>query len=141
MTLTCVINRVIIMDQDATWYGGRHQPRRHCVRWGRSFPLPKKGTEPTPQLSAHVYCGQTAGWIKTALSMEMGLGPGHIVLDGTQLPSSKRGQSPLPNFGPFLGDCLPFAIRQLSVLSVCPVCQSRWCIFAKRLDRSRCHLV
>ena len=22
------------MDQDATWYGGRPPPRRHCVRWG-----------------------------------------------------------------------------------------------------------
>ena len=24
------------MDKDATWYGGRPQPRRHCVRWGPS---------------------------------------------------------------------------------------------------------
>jgi len=22
------------MDQDAIWYRGRPQPRRHCVRWG-----------------------------------------------------------------------------------------------------------
>jgi len=29
----------------------------------------------SPQFSAHVYCGQTAGWIKTALGMEVGLGP------------------------------------------------------------------
>jgi len=26
------------MDQDATWYGGRHLPKRHCVRWGPSSP-------------------------------------------------------------------------------------------------------
>ena len=26
------------MHQDATWYGGRHRPRRHCVRWGPSSP-------------------------------------------------------------------------------------------------------
>ena len=26
------------MDQDATWYGGRPRPRRHCARWGPSFP-------------------------------------------------------------------------------------------------------
>ena len=26
------------MDQDATWYGGRHRPRPHCVRWGSSSP-------------------------------------------------------------------------------------------------------
>jgi len=35
-----------------------------------------------PQFSAHVYCDQTAGWIKRALGMELGLGPVHIVLDG-----------------------------------------------------------
>jgi len=26
------------MDQDATWYGGRPRPRRHCARWRPSFP-------------------------------------------------------------------------------------------------------
>ena len=26
------------MHQDTTWYGGRPQPRRHCVRWGLSSP-------------------------------------------------------------------------------------------------------
>jgi len=30
------------MHQDATWYGGRPQPRRLCVVWGSS-PVPKKG--------------------------------------------------------------------------------------------------
>jgi len=29
-----------------------------------------------------VYCGQTVGWIKMKLGMQVGLGPGHIVLDG-----------------------------------------------------------
>jgi len=24
----------VCIDQDTIWYGGRHQPRRHCVRWG-----------------------------------------------------------------------------------------------------------
>ena len=40
---------------------------------------PQKGAEPAPQLSAHVYCGQTAGWTKLVLGMEVGLVPGHIV--------------------------------------------------------------
>ena len=31
------------MQQDTTWYGGRPQPRRHCVRWGSSSP---KGAQP-----------------------------------------------------------------------------------------------
>ena len=30
------------MDQDATWYGGRPLPKRHCVTWGPSSP-PKNG--------------------------------------------------------------------------------------------------
>jgi len=42
-----------------------------------------------------------AGWIKIPLGMEVGLGPGHIVLDGTQLPLPKKGAEP-PIFGPFL---------------------------------------
>ena len=31
------------------------------------LPLPKKEVESPPQYSAHVYCRQTAGWIKIAL--------------------------------------------------------------------------
>ena len=78
------------MDQDGTWHGGRPQPRRLCircgprglcVRWEPSSP-PEKGGGAPPQFSAHVYCGQTAGWIKTPLGTEVDLGPGHFVLDG-----------------------------------------------------------
>jgi len=43
------------MDQDATWYGGRPQSRRHCVTWGTQLP-PKKWHR--HHFSAHVYCGQ-----------------------------------------------------------------------------------
>jgi len=49
-------------------------------------PLPPKGGKAPPHFSAYVYCGQTAGWIEMPLGMEVGLGPGDIVLDGTQLP-------------------------------------------------------
>jgi len=44
-----------------------------------------------------VYCGQKVGWINMKRGMEVGLGPGHIVLYGDQLPSPKRGTS-APNF-------------------------------------------
>jgi len=60
------------------------------------LPLPKKGAEPPSQFSTDVYCGQTAGWIKMAFAMEVGLGLGHIVLNGNATPLPKRGQS-LPN--------------------------------------------
>jgi len=48
------------MDQDATWYGGRPRPTRHCVRCGPSYPQKKGHTHPA-QFLAHVYCGQMAG--------------------------------------------------------------------------------
>ena len=79
------------MHQDATWYGGRPQPRRLCVRWGPS-PLPKKGQ--IPQFLAHVYCGQTAAWIKMPLSTAIGLGLRDIALDGDPAPPPLKGHSP-----------------------------------------------
>jgi len=39
---------------------------------GDPVPLPKKGAE-APKFSAHVYCGQTAGWIKMILGTEVRL--------------------------------------------------------------------
>ena len=77
------------MDQDETWYGGRPRPRPHCVRWGPSFPslTTHKRGHSSPQFSAHVCSGQTAGWIKMPLGTEVDLGPGQIVLDEAQLPS------------------------------------------------------
>jgi len=37
-----------------------------------------------------VYCGQTVGWIKTKLSTQVGLGPGHIVIDGDPAPPPQK---------------------------------------------------
>ena len=62
-----------------------------------------------------VYCGQTVGWIKMKLGMEVGLGPVHTVLDGDPAPPNK-GHSPTPNVRPMF-------------------------IVAKRLIGSRCNLV
>jgi len=39
-----------------------------------------------------VYCGQTVGWLKMQLCMEVGLGPGGIVLDGDPVPSQTGAQ-------------------------------------------------
>ena len=63
--------------------------------------LPKKGAEPPPQFSAHVHCGQTAGWIKMALGIEVGLGPGYIVLDWDPAPFPKNGVEPPPQFSAY----------------------------------------
>ena len=122
------------MHQDTTWYGGRPQSGRHCVRWGPSFP-PEKGVgapnfrilsivtktpvciriplgtevglslgdivldgdlaslplkEHSSQFLANVRCGQTAGWTKMPLGMEVGLGHAPSCTMGTQLPPSQK---------------------------------------------------
>ena len=41
-----------------------------------------------------VYCGQTFGWIKMKLGTQVGLGPGHVVLDGDPAPLPKKGAEP-----------------------------------------------
>jgi len=74
------------------------------------------GTPPPPQFLAHVYCGQTAGWMKLVLGMVVDLSTADFLLDGEPALSLKRDRNPLPNF------------RSISIV-------------AKRLDASRCHLV
>jgi len=103
------------IDQDETWHAGRPRPWPHCVRWVPSSPPPKGGAEPPPQFSAHICCGQMAGWIKMALGREVGLSPSDIVLDGDPAPPPQKEAEPT-NF------------RPISVV-------------AKWLDGSRCHLV
>jgi len=62
-----------------------------------------------------VYCGQTFLWIKMKHGVQLGLGSGHIVLDGDPAPAPQKwGRA--PNFWPMS-------------------------IVAKWLDGSRCHLV
>jgi len=46
---------------------------------GDPAPTPSKGH--SPQFSANVRCGQTAGWTKMPLGMEIGLGLGNFVFD------------------------------------------------------------
>jgi len=100
------------MDQDATWYGARSRPRRLCLMGTPLLPPRKEGG--APKFSAHVYCGQTAGWIKMVLGMEVCLSPGDFVLDGEPSPTGKGGGA-RPQFPPIS-------------------------IVAKRLDASRCNL-
>ena len=49
-----------------------------------------------------VYFGQTVGWIKMKLGLQVGLGPGHIVLDGDQATLPQRVGVERPIFGPYL---------------------------------------
>jgi len=63
-------------------------------------PLSENGAEP-PKFSAHVYCGQTTGWIKMSLGMEVGLGLRDIMFDVDPATPRKKGTPILPpNFWP-----------------------------------------
>ena len=61
--------------------------------------LSQKGRSPT-QFSAHVYCDQTATWIKMPLGTEVGLGLRDIVFDVDPATPRKRAHPPPPNFWP-----------------------------------------
>jgi len=69
---------------------------------GDSAPLPEKGPQPTPQFSAHFYCGQTAGCIKMPLGTKVGLSLGDCVRRGPSHIPHKGGGAPSPIFSPFL---------------------------------------
>ena len=60
---------------------GIQLPRRKRAQ----SPTQKKGRAPT-HFFAHVYCGETAGWIKMPLGTEVNVGPGDVVLDGVAAP-------------------------------------------------------
>jgi len=46
-----------------------------------------KGTPTPTQFLAHVYCDQTAEWIKIPLGTELNIGPGDLVSDGVAAPT------------------------------------------------------
>jgi len=98
---------------DGTWHAGRPQPWPHCVRWGPSSPSPKGHS---PQFSAHICCGQMAGWINMPLGIDVGLGSRDCVRWGPSCLFPKTGAERPP---------------QLSPMS----------IVAKQLHESRCDLV
>jgi len=100
------------MDQDATLYGGRPRPRRHCVRWGPSSLLPEKGVEPSPIFG--ICLSLPNAWMDQDDTWHGG-GPWsrpHCTKWGPSSPPPKRGHSP-PQFRPIF-------------------------IVAKRLDASTC---
>ena len=79
------------MDQDETWHAGRPRPG-HIVLDGDPAP-PPKGAQ--PQFSAHICCGQMAGWIKMPLGMQVSVSLGDFVLDGDPALLLKKEAEPL----------------------------------------------
>ena len=113
---------------------------------------PKRGAAP-PQFSAHFYCSQTAGCIKMPLGMEVGLLPGDFGLDGDPALLPKNGVEP-PEFSAhfYCGQtrgCIKMPLGMEVGLLPGDSAPKRaeppnfWPTFivAKRLHRSRCHLV
>jgi len=88
------------------------QPRRHLDRFSHYWATVCKNGLPCaigplscPVLTCLfvtlVYCGQTVGWIKMPLDMEVGQGPVDVILDGDSAPPRKGAQQP-PTFRPTL---------------------------------------
>ena len=64
---------------------------------------PEQRVRPPPASFGHVYCGQTAGWMKTPLGTEVDLGSVHIFLDGDLAPHAREKGTAAPTlFGPCL---------------------------------------
>ena len=109
-----------------------------------------------------VYCGQTVGWIKMKLGMQVGLGHGHIVLGEDPAPLLQKGAQP-PQFSAHIccdqmagwikmphgrevrlgssdvvldGDPAPPPQKGGTAHNFRPIS-----VVAKMLDASRCHLV
>jgi len=65
---------------------------------------------------SHVYCDETAAWVKIPLGTEVGVGLGYIVLDVDPAPHGKGHSGP------------PLTFRPMTIV-------------AKWLEGSGCHLV
>jgi len=89
------------IHQDATWYGGRPRPRRHCIRCRPSSPsCPPQKKGGTPPIFGPYLLGQTAICIRIPVGTEVGLSLGDIVLDGDPARPSLKGHTLHPIFGP-----------------------------------------
>jgi len=101
------------MHQDATWYGGRPQPRGLSVRWDPAVPLPKRRRSPPIfdlcPLWPNGWMDQDGTWRGGRLWSSP-----HCAGWGHSSPPQKGDRA--PNFRPIF-------------------------IVAKRLDASTCHLV
>jgi len=111
------------------WVGDSRPPSNFCF-WATvtSNGLPCYGTVVLSVCSLTLaYCVQTVGWIKMPLGTEVGLGPGHIVLDGDPAAPCKRAQQPP------LSNC--WAIVLFRVFKIAADCRR----FNSRFHVSRCN--
>jgi len=76
-------------------------PWPHCVRWGSSSPAESGTAAPTFEIYGRPYNPQSMSIVakpldgsKMPLGSEVGVGPGHTVLDGDPILPPPKGHSP-----------------------------------------------
>jgi len=81
----------------------QNNPWKTIIRWlfGGQFLKPFARCYQTVVCLSWLYCGQTVGWIKMKLGTQVGLGCGHIALEGDPTHPPPKGHSH-PIFGPYL---------------------------------------
>ena len=87
------LEKLFLKIWGGVWGPGKSSEKIKTLTTNVLFTFDEEKGHSSPHFSAHVYCGQTAGWIQVPLGMEVGLGPDHIVLDGNPAPP-KNGYSP-----------------------------------------------
>jgi len=85
------------MYQDITWYGGRPQPRRHCVRWEPSSP-PLKG-QSLPNFRPMSVVAKRLDGLRCRLVWPR---PRRLCVRWGSSCAQKKGHSSQPIFGPCL---------------------------------------
>jgi len=86
----------VVLDPGHTALNGDPAPPMEMATTAPTFEICRCRLCMRLYIAAHVYCGQTAEWIRIPLGTEVGLGPGNIVLDGDPTPPPFRED---PNFG------------------------------------------
>ena len=86
------------MHQDATWYGGRAQPRRLCVRWGPSFPSPT-GAQ-SPNFRPMSFVAKRLDGLRWHLAWRLASAQATLCSMGTKLPPEQRAHPLPPSFWP-----------------------------------------
>jgi len=107
------------MDEDATWYGGRPRPTRHCVRCGPSYPQKNMAHPPHPifglcLLWPNGWMDEDAAWYGSRPRLMP-----HCTRRGSQLPRKGHG-SPLFSANVYCGHGRPSQLLLSSCTNGCP---------------------
>jgi len=100
----CLLVTLVYCGQTAGWIKaplGTEVGPAQAILCQIQLPSTEKGTSAPPLFGQCLFCGQTTVGLRCDLVRGVGLGPGHIVLDGDPSPTRKGAQQPL-----IFGSCL-----------------------------------